>query len=68
MGAFVLVGLANTFAIKGLALLALGIVAYLYWLGIREKREERRRRQWLENRRRELKEKATMKAEPPQSH
>jgi membrane protein implicated in regulation of membrane protease activity len=65
MGAIVLIGVASTFAIKGLALLALALVVYLYWLSFREKRDQRRERQWLEDRRRELKEKTATKVEPP---
>ena len=44
--------LAEYGAIEGIAVLALGIVAYLYWSGFREKRELRRQRRALERRRR----------------
>jgi hypothetical protein len=53
--------LADFFAIKVVALLALGMVVFLYWSAFKEKRERRRERQWLENRRRELKEKMAHK-------
>ena len=44
--------LADYGAIKGMALVALGIIAYLYWSNLREKRELRRQRRALEQRRR----------------
>ena len=65
MGALVPVCLADFFAIKALAFLAFAAVVYLYWTSLREKREQRRDRQWLENRRRELKEKTASQAEHP---
>src|SRR5665811_567111 len=65
MGAIAPVCLADFAAIKVLALLALGLVAYLYWSGFSEKRAERRDRKWLESRRREFKEKAAAKPAPP---
>ena len=65
MGALIPICLAEMFAIKALAVLALGIVAYLYWTGLREKREQRRDRRWLEDKRREIKEKAASRAEEP---
>ena len=65
MGAITPVCLADFAAIKVLALLALGLVAYLYWSGFSEKRAERRDRKWLESRRREFKEKAAAKPAPP---
>ena len=65
MGALIPVCLAEMFAVKAVALLVLGFVAYLYWTGIRDKRAQRRQRQWLEDKRRELKEKAARKVEPP---
>ncbi len=46
--------LAEFLAIKGIALIGLALVAYLWWSGFKEKREQRRERAWLENRRREL--------------
>jgi hypothetical protein len=49
--------LAEFLAIKGIAVLAFGLIAYLFWSGVREKRDQRRERQWLEERRRALKEK-----------
>lgn len=55
--------LAEFFAIKAMALLAVGIVVYLYWTGFQEKRAQRRDRKWLENKRRELKAKAGNKSE-----
>ena len=65
MGAIAPVCLADFAAINVLALLALGLVAYLYWSGFSEKRAERRDRKWLESRRREFKEKAAAKPAPP---
>src|ERR1039458_9784990 len=47
---------------KAIALLAVGIVVYLYWTGFQEKRAQRRDRKWLENKRRELKAKAGNKS------
>ena len=67
MGALVPVCLADFFAIKAMAFLACALIAYLYWTGLREKREQRRERLWLENKRRELKEKVAKQAEPPHS-
>lgn len=54
--------LAEFFAVKALALLALALVVYLYWTVFKEKRDRRRETEWLENRRRELKEKAEHKS------
>ncbi len=65
MDALIPVFLADYGALKGLALLALGLIVYLYWLSFREKREQRRQRRWLEARRRELKDKPTVKSELP---
>jgi hypothetical protein len=65
MGHDIPICLAAFFAIKAIALLAAGLVVYLYWLGIKEKREQRREREWLENRRRELKAKTPNKSELP---
>jgi len=67
MDASIPVCLAEFAAIKGIAVLAVGLVAYLYWSGIRDKINQRRERQWLENRRRELREKAANNAAPPRS-
>lgn len=67
MGALIPVCLAEFAAIKGIALLAFGLIAYLYWTGLKEKLAQRRERQWLENKRRELKAKVVNKAEPPRS-
>jgi len=55
--------LADFFAIKAIAVLAAGLVVYLYWSGVSEKRAQRREREWLENKRRELKAKAGGKSE-----
>jgi membrane protein implicated in regulation of membrane protease activity len=55
--------LAEFFAIKGIAFVAFSLVVYLYWIGFKEKREQRRERQWLADKRRELKEKAETKPE-----
>jgi hypothetical protein len=57
--------LAEFFGVKVIALIALGIVVYLYWTGFKEKRTLRRDRKWLEARRRELKENAATKSAPP---
>ena len=65
MGVIAPVCLAEFFAFKALALVAVGLVGYLYWLGIKEKRAQRRDREWLESKRREIKEKAARKFEPP---
>ena len=59
--------LADFFAVKGIAFLACVLVVYLFWSGLRERREQRRRRQWLENKRRELKQKAAKQTEPPRT-
>ena len=65
MGTFIPVCLADFLAIKGIALIALGLVGYLWWSGFQEKRDRRREQAWLENRRRELREKAASKGAPP---
>ena len=44
--------LAEYGAIKGMAVIAVGIVAYLYWSSFQEKRERRRQQRALEQRRR----------------
>ena len=46
--------LADFFAIKAMAAVAVGVVVYLYWSGFQEKRAQRRDREWLENKRREI--------------
>lgn len=61
MGYCIPVCLADFFAIKALALAALGLVVFLYWTGFKERRNQRRERRWLEDRRRELKEKTASK-------
>ena len=66
MGAFIPVFLAEGFAIKALAVLALGLVAYLYWTGFKEKRAERRHRRWQEDKRREFEARLGQTKEPPQ--
>jgi hypothetical protein len=66
MGKFIPICLADFAAIKGLALIALALVGYLWWSAMREKLNRRRERAWLENRRRELREKAEAKADPLQ--
>lgn len=63
--ALIPVCLAEAFAIKGIAFLAVCLVAYLYWCSLKEKLARRRERQWLESRRRELRDKAASQAEPP---
>jgi len=44
--------LAEYRAIKGMAVVALGLVGFLYWAEFREKRERRRQQRALEERRR----------------
>jgi hypothetical protein len=44
--------LAEYGVIKGMAVLALVVIAYLYWAEFREKRERRRQQRALEQRRR----------------
>jgi membrane protein implicated in regulation of membrane protease activity len=44
--------LAEYGAIKGLAVIALGIIVYLFWSSFQEKRERRRQRRAMEQRRR----------------
>ena len=53
MVGFVPICLAEFGAIKGLALLALAIVAFLYWEGFQEKRIRRREQREAEQRRRQ---------------
>jgi hypothetical protein len=66
MGVIVPVFFAEGFALKVAALLALCLVVYLYWTGLREKREVRRHRRWQESKRREYDEKiAQQKQSPP---
>ena len=65
MGSLIAVLLAEGFAVKAVAFLALCLVGYLYWTGIREKLERRRERRWLEERRRETSGKAVPKSKPP---
>ena len=54
MGQYIPVCLAEFFAVKALAFLAVGLIVYLYWSGIKEKRAQRQEREWLESKRREL--------------
>ena len=65
MGQSVPVCLAEFFAIKAIALLAVALVVYLYWSGVREKRAQRREREWLENKRRDLKATPSNKSKLP---
>jgi hypothetical protein len=44
--------LAEYAVIKGMAVIALAVIAYLYWADFREKRERRRQQRALEERRR----------------
>jgi hypothetical protein len=67
MGVIVPVFLADAIAIKAVAFLVLCLVAYLYWTGFREKREERRHRRWQEGKRREFAEKEALRKQPPAS-
>ena len=62
MDQYIPVCLAEFFAVKGIAFLVLGLIVYLYWSGIKEKRAQRREREWLANRRRELRAKAGNKS------
>jgi hypothetical protein len=62
MGKFIPICLADFLAIKGIALLALALVGCLWWWVFKEGRDRRRERVWLENRRRELREKAANRA------
>ena len=64
MGKFITICLADFLAIKGIALIALALVSYLWWSAFKEKLDRRRERVWLENRRRELREKAEVNAVP----
>jgi hypothetical protein len=50
--------LAEFFAIKALAFLAVSMMVYLYWSGVKERRAQRQEREWLENKRREIKSKS----------
>jgi hypothetical protein len=50
--AFSLICLADDGAIKGMAVVAVGIVVYLYWSSFQEKRERRRQQRALDARRR----------------
>ena len=61
MGQYIPICLAEFLAIKGIAALAFGLIVLLYWSGLKEKRDQRRERKWLENRRRELKAKTANK-------
>jgi hypothetical protein len=63
MGQYIPICLAEFFAIKALAFLAFVLMAYLYWSGVKEKRAQRQERQWLEDKRRELRSKAGGKPE-----
>jgi membrane protein implicated in regulation of membrane protease activity len=65
MGQYIPVCLADFFAIKALAFLALAVVLYLYWSSFNEKLAQRRERKWLENKRRELEARPPNKPEPP---
>ena len=63
MGQYIPVCLAEFFAVKALAFLAFVLMAYLYWSGIKEKRARRQEREWLENKRRELRAKTAARPE-----
>ena len=52
MGIAIIVCWAEFIAIKGVAVIAFGLIAYLYWLSFREKRLQRRQRREAEQRRR----------------
>jgi len=59
--------LAEALALKALAVLALCLVAYLYWTSIREKLEQRRHRRWQEQRRRDYEQKLAQEQKVPPS-
>ncbi len=61
MGHYIPICLAEFFGIKAVALLAVGVIVLLYWSGLKEKRDQRRERKWLEDKRRELKAKTDNK-------
>ena len=63
MGQYIPICLAEMFAIKAIAFLAACLMGYLLWLGLKEKLAQRRERKWIENKRRELREKAANKSE-----
>jgi hypothetical protein len=63
VGQYIPICLAEFLAIKGIALLAFGLVVVLYWSGVKERRAQRRERKWLENKRRELRAKTASKFE-----
>jgi hypothetical protein len=65
MGTLIPVYLADMFGVKAIAFLAVVLVVYLFWTGIKEKRAQRRERQWLENKRRQVKKQAARETEPP---
>jgi hypothetical protein len=65
MGKNIPICLADFLAIKGIALFALALVSYLCWSGCKEMLRRRRERVWLENRRRELREKTEAEADLP---
>jgi hypothetical protein len=65
MVALIPIILAEGFAVKAMAFVALCLVAYLYWTGVCEKREVRRLRQWQAEKRREAAERAARRNEPP---
>ena len=48
---------------KVMASLVVCLMLYLVWVGIREKLAERQERRWLENKRRELREKEAQRRE-----
>lgn len=65
MGALIPVCFADMFVVKAFTALALVLVAYLYWTGLRDKLERRRQRKWHENKRREHEKRAAQKVAPP---
>jgi hypothetical protein len=65
MGHYIPICLADFFAIKAIAFLAFGVIVLLYWSGVKEKRAQRRERKWLEDKRRELREKGGNKPQDP---
>jgi hypothetical protein len=65
MGHYIPVCLAEFFAVKAIALLALALVVYLYWSGVSEKLAQRRERKWLETKRRDIKTRPPNKSESP---
>ena len=67
MGYMIPVILAEALALKALAVVALCLVLYLYWTGLREKRAVRRHRAWQAMKRREYDERLAQERNQPPS-